>query len=75
MNDYNTLQKRCDNQESYSKRDNLVIHGIPENDDENEQTCMQFVRDIFTNVLQLADAGSQSMVFVRCNRLGKQIRV
>ena len=74
MNDYNTLQKRCDNQESYSRRDNLVIHGIPENDDENEQTCMQLVRDFFTNDLQLADAESQSIVFVRCHRLGKQIR-
>ena len=74
MNDYNTLQKRCDNQESYNRGDNLVIYEIYENGDENDQTCMQLVRDFFTNDLQLADAESQSIVFVRCHRLGKQIR-
>ena len=41
------LEKRCDNQESYSRRSNLVICGIVEKKDESVDDCARAAKKIF----------------------------
>ena len=41
------LNKRTDNQESYSRRENLVIRGINEMESDDDDTCSQVARNFF----------------------------
>ena len=72
-NDNIRLQRQQEKQESYSRKDNLIIRGINENDDETEDTCMKLVRNFFVQQLCISDADAASMVFVRCHRVGKKL--
>lgn len=65
------LENQCDALDSYGRRENIVIRGIPEPDGEDESRCIQAVRDMFVNVLHLDRNIVNRMVFARCHRLGK----
>ena len=71
-NDNIKLQRQQEKQESYSRRDNLIIRGIKENDNETEDACMKLVRNFFVEQLCVPEAEAASMVFVRCHRVGKK---
>ena len=66
------LNKRTDNQESYSRRENLVIRGINEMERDDDDTCSQLARKFFVNQLNISEECVNNMAFVRCHRLGKR---
>ena len=41
------LQTQQDAQESYSRRDNLLIRGITDDGQDDDKSCMRLVRDFF----------------------------
>ena len=67
------LHKRCDDQESYSRRENLVIRGVAEAENEDDAACKQIARDFFVQNLGLSNADAGSIILERCHRLGKQL--
>lgn len=61
------LYNRMLNLESYSRRDNLLVCGVPESASLEEEDCMAKVRAIFTGIgVENAD----DMKIVRCHRKG-----
>ena len=70
----NRLSRRCDDQETYSRRDNIVIRGVPEAADEDNAGCSHVTRDFFEQNLNITRAHVEGMKFVRCHRLGKRLQ-
>ena len=66
------LQKQQDSQESYSKRDNLLIHGIVDDGSDDDNTCSRLTRDFFVQNLNISKHDADKIVFVRCHRVGKK---
>ena len=66
------LQRQQDSQESYSKRDNLLIHGIVDDGSDDGDTCRRLSRDFFVQNLKVSRNDADLMMFVRCHRLGKK---
>ena len=66
----NTLRKKINSLENYSRRSNLVIRGIPEQETETPESCEQLVRAFFKNQLKLSDNFTAGVKFVRCHRIG-----
>ena len=66
------LHKKCDDQESYSRRKNLIIRGVAEVENEDDAACTQTVRDFFVQYLGLSNAEAASIIVERCHRMGKQ---
>ena len=66
------LQTQQDAQESYSRRDNLLIRGITDDGQDDDKSCMRLVRDFFVQKLKLSNDKAESIVFVRCHRIGKK---
>lgn len=64
------LENKCDALDSYGRRENIVIRGIPERQGEDEAQCITSVRDFFVNQLKLERNVVEKMVFQRCHRLG-----
>ena len=62
--------------ESYSRRDNLIIHGIKKTANETAVSCSRAVKSIFVESLGLEQETVSSMVFSRCHRLpqGKSVK-
>ena len=55
--------------ESYSRRDNLIIYGIPEVKPESIAQCKNSVREFFVNHLNFTDQEATGVDFIRCHRL------
>ena len=70
----NRLSRRCDDQETYSRRDNIVIRGVPEAADEDNAGCSHVARDFSEQNLNITQAHVEGMKFVRCHRLGKRLQ-
>ena len=68
LNDRLTAQQEA--QESYSRKDNLLIRGIKEQRDETPEMCITAVRNILVRELKLDQDIVNGMVIVRCHRLG-----
>lgn len=68
--DNKTLIMKCEQTENYSRRDNLVVRGLPEQRDENEEQCVIAIKSFFLNVLKIDAETVQNMPYVRCHRLG-----
>ena len=73
----NSWQKKTDhwnkkenNLENYSRRNNIVIRGIPENNIESNAECEGKARNFFRNELQLNEETVRKMHFVRVHRMG-----
>ena len=64
------LEERAIKAESYSRRDNLILDGIPLAENENLD---EIVRDIFTNKMKCVNV--QEMKFVRVHRLANKKKV
>ena len=67
------LNKRCDDQETYSRRDNIVIRGVSEAADEDNAGCNQVTRDFLVQNLNISQADVERIRFVRCHRIGKRL--
>ena len=65
------LTARVDSQESYTRKENLVIRGIKDNGDETPEASIAAVRNVFIRDLKLDADVVNKMIFVRCHRLGK----
>ena len=63
------LKSQTNNLETYSRRDNLIIYGIPEQNGETASQCEASVRDLFVKKLQLTVQEANDIAFVRCHRL------
>eukprot|EP00745_Piridium_sociabile_P029148 TRINITY_DN47464_c1_g1_i4.p1 TRINITY_DN47464_c1_g1~~TRINITY_DN47464_c1_g1_i4.p1 ORF type:complete len:325 (-),score=61.62 TRINITY_DN47464_c1_g1_i4:364-1338(-) len=59
------LEKKVDDLESRSKRNNLIIHGIPKHEKETWQDCEELVGEMITDKLEMSD----SVQFDRVHRL------
>ena len=68
------LNRRSDNQDSYSRRDNLVIRGIDENDTDIEESCKVVAKNFFTQQLNISADEVEHITIVRCHRLGKKLQ-
>lgn len=71
LKDENTvLKQRSDDLEIYSRKNNLVIRGIAENDNESDDQCSAAVKLFFKEQLKLDDTDVAQIKFIRCHRLG-----
>ena len=59
-------------QESYSRKDNLVIRGIDEQEAETEEMCVTAVKAVFIDKFDINDACVKNLKIVRCHRLGNR---
>jgi archaellum component FlaC len=64
----NEIMERVIQIESQSRRENLLLNGIPEVVGEVRENCFEVVYDTLVTKLELANA--RSMKIVRCHRLG-----
>ena len=64
------LQQSHDKQESYSRRENLLIRGIKEQAEETEKMCEDAVRQLLISEMNINDDKVKKMVLVRCHRIG-----
>ena len=63
------IKTQTNSLESYSRRDNLIFHGINEPTNESSVTCEKLVRQFFVNQLQFSDASAAAVPFIRCHRI------
>ena len=64
-----SLMSQANYIESYSRRDNLIIYGIPEVKPESIAQCNNSVREFFVNYLTFTDLEATGIDFIRCHRL------
>ena len=68
--DNKRLQELHDQQETYSRRENLLLRGIDEQAEESGDMCIAAARRFFINDMKLDEATVNSMTIVRCHRIG-----
>ena len=68
--DNKRLQGLHDQQETYSRRENLLLRGIDEQAEESGDMCIAAARRFFINEMKLDEATVNSMTIVRCHRIG-----
>ena len=68
----NRLTEMQESQDTYSRRENLVIRGIDEREDETEDVCVNVAKDIFINKMNIGVDAVNNMTIVRCHRLGNK---
>ena len=56
-------------QSIYSRRWNLIFHGIPETEEEN---CPELVRDVLVSSLKIHESKAKSVMFCGVHRLGRK---
>ena len=66
--EHQSLQDQIIRLESQSRRDNLILDGIPEKNGESNEDCKKLVISILESNMAIPDA--QSIKIVRCHRLG-----
>ena len=63
------LTQHTNNLENYSRRNNLLIRGLPVVPQETDDMCEQTTRNFLKKQLKLTDASVDNMQFVGCHRL------
>ena len=66
------LRVQSNNQENYSRRRNIVIKGVTEEQQETNETCEIAARVFLKKQLKLSDNSVDAMEFERCHRLGSR---
>ena len=66
------LMETQESQESYSRKENLVIRGIAEQDTETDEMCVTAVKKLLTNKLDINEECANNIVIARCHRLGNR---
>ena len=70
------LTEQQEQQETYSRKENLVVRGISEvPNEETEDMCVAAVKQTFTNNLNIDKDYVDRMIIVRCHRLGRKDNV
>ena len=64
------MRQQTNNNENYSRRKNIVIRGIAEEEDETNATCEEKVRRFMCEKLKLTEDTVSAMDIVRCHRMG-----
>ena len=64
------LKGRMNHLNNYSRRDNLVIGGIKDSDNETGGKCEELVRAFFITKLKMEPDNVERIRFVRCHRMG-----
>ena len=64
------LTKSSEQQENYSRKDNLIIRGLAEQGDESEAVCVTNVKNFLVDALEMDTQIVTPMLFVRCHRMG-----
>ena len=62
------LKEDRDDNDIYSRKSNLVLKGIPESKDEDDNQCEAVVKTFFKNELKLNDQLVRDMQLVACHR-------
>ena len=71
----NTILKQQTNKlENYSRRNNVLIRGIQEEDNEPQSACEEKAKQFFKNELKLDENTVNNLKFVRCHRMGGSYR-
>ena len=70
--DARDLAEAQEAQESYSRKENLVIRGIDEQGAETEEMCVTAVKAVFIDKFDSNDACVNNIKIVRCHRLGNR---
>ena len=71
---YTTIKTQINNMETYSRRDNLIFHGIVEPTNESSVSCAKSVRKFMVDKLQLSENAAAGVEFVRCHRINESKR-
>ena len=66
------LKEDRDDNDIYSRKSNLVLKGIPESKDEDDNQCEAVVKTFFKNELKLNDQMVRDMQLVACHRFGQK---
>ena len=67
------LTEQQEQQDTYSRKENLVVRGIDEAaEEETKDMCMAAVRNVFINNLNLHKDYVNGITIVRCHRLGRK---
>ena len=70
------LTEQQEQQETYSRKENLVVRGINEvPNEETEDMCVAAVKQTFTKNLNIDKDYVDRMIIVRCHRLGRKDNV
>ena len=64
------LTEQQEAQDTYSRRENLVIRGVAEREAETDEQCVESVRRILINNINIDETVVNEMVIVRCHRMG-----
>ena len=64
-----SLKNQTNNIESYSRRNNIVFHGIEDTPNESSVTCEHSLRRFLQDHLLISQQKASSIPFVRCHRL------
>ena len=72
MEENKLLKTKCEQQENYSRRDNLIIRGLTESENESEDVCVASVKKLLSDVLKIDNVAK--IKFVRCHRLGNKFQ-
>ena len=68
-NENSILKKQCNNIETYTRKDNIIFHGIQETDQETNEQCVGAVRAFMRNTLNINCDVVDNIRFVRCHRM------
>ena len=69
LSESTSVQSQVNNMEPYSRRDNIIIHGVKEPAGETSVLCEKAVRQFFADQLKFSAADVAATCFVRCHRL------
>ena len=64
------VERKTEQQEQYSRRENVILHGLPEQQDESYQAVRRRVTDVLNN--NVKDKKWQEQDIARAHRLGNQ---
>lgn len=70
-----SLKSKSEQIELYSRRDNLVIHGVPDNKNETNEQCISAARLFMKQQLELDHNTVENIRFVRCHRMGMMVNI
>ena len=68
------IKTQTNDMETYSRRDNLLFHGIDQPANKSNFSCAKAVRKFMVEQLQFNDGDASAVQFVRCHRLPENIR-
>ena len=68
---YDAIRTQTNSMETYSRRDNLLFHGIRQPTNESDFSCAKSIRKFLVNQLQMSEEEASSVQFVRCHRLNE----